>query len=165
MHFPGLLPPIYIFVVRERHGSYSIASCFPSYPASETCLLAGKVLPDTLWCPNFYSRELLLGSASFFISNANGDICRYQDYEQVNEDGSKDSIFQPFTPASPSVLGQSVMRVRYQGKDGSIVDEVVFGFSYMDGKVEQKRIVDDSVEVLREVEKARASIEDRNLGF
>ena len=46
-----------------------------------------------------------------------------------------------------------------------MVDEVVFEISYIDGKVEQKRIVDDSVEVLREVEKARASIEDRNLGF
>ena len=142
-----------------------MASCFPSYPASETCLLGRKVLPDTLWCPNFYSRELLLGSASFFISNANGDICRYQDYEPVNEDGIKDSIFQPFTPAPPSVLEQSVIRVRYQGRDGSMVDKVVFEISYMDGKVEQKRIVDDSVEVLREVEKARASIEDRNLGF
>ena len=48
---------------------------------------------------------------------------------------------------------------------GTVGTKVTLQTTFMDKTSENKEIMEDSVSVLREVEKARASIEDRNLGW
>lgn len=68
-------------------------------------------------------------------------------------------------PLDPAVKSQYMEADRIKHPNGTAGIKALLRTEFMDNTSETKEITDDPVKVLREVEKARASIEDRNIGW